>query len=205
MARSAGILGNSGNAPLRPGPDRSPGRWQRTAEAQAVSLPLAAAGAVVAALLETSALPGLAIASAKPDLVLVMAIVSAMFAGVGQALVWASLGGLLIDLLVPERPAGGTMLSLLLVTGVALAVARLAGNARWLVTVLLAVVLTLVYQALTVAILFATTGGAAASVSPQTIGVTAALNAILALAAAAVVRWYRVRFPGSDRAEWLGA
>lgn len=180
------------------------GRWH-TREQWSVNLPLAAAGAVVAALSETSVLPELTILGAKPDLVLVMAIMAAMFIGTEEALMWAFLGGLMLDLLVPERPAGATVFSVLVVTGIALVAARVAGNTRRIVAVLLTFALTFVYQGLTLAVLSATTGVAASSISLSIFGVTAVLNTTLAIVTSGVMRWYLLRFAPPERAEWLGA
>ena len=85
-----------------------------------MTLPLAAVGALVAALLETSVLPELQIGGTKPDLVLVLAIVATMIMGVEDGLVWAFLGGLMLDVLVPGRPLVATTFVLLLVVGLAI-------------------------------------------------------------------------------------
>jgi rod shape-determining protein MreD len=170
-----------------------------------VSLPLAAVGAVLAALLESSVLPELTIAGAKPDLVLVMAVVAAMLVGVEEGLVWAFLGGLMLDLILPERPVGVTILSLLVVTGIAVAAARVAGQNRRLTAVVLTFVLSFVYQAMTIGLLSATTGVRASAVSMTVIAVTAIVNTVLAFIVATLVRWYLIRYAPAERADWLGA
>ena len=169
-----------------------------------MSLALAAVGAVLAALLESSVLPELTIAGAKPDVVLVMAIVASLMIGVGEGLVWAFLGGLMLDLILPDRPLGATILSLLIVTGIAIAATRMAGHNRRLVAVLLVAVLTSVYHALTLVILAATSGLDPGAVSMGVFVVAAVLNTALAFVLATVVRWFLLRFsPSETRADWL--
>lgn len=170
-----------------------------------MSLPLAAVGAVLAALLESSVLPELTIVGAKPDAVFVMAVVAAMLVGVEEGLVWAFLGGLMLDLILPERPVGVTTFSLLVVTGIAVVAARLAGQNRRLGAVLLTFVLSFVYEALTIGLLSATTGVHPASISMTVIGLTAVINTILAFIVATLVRWYLIRYAPAERADWLGA
>ena len=160
----------------------------------------------MAALLESSVLPELTIAGAKPDVVLVMAIVAAMLVGSDEGLVWAFLGGLMLDLILSsERPVGAATFALLVTTGIAIAAARVAGHNRRLVAVLLAFALTFVYQGLTLIVLSATTGLATSAASPQLFAITALLNLALAFVVATLVRWYLIRYAPAERAEWLGA
>ena len=112
-----------------------------------MSLPVAALGALIAALLETSVLTELAVAGIKPDLVFVITVVVAMVVGFEEALVWAVVGGLLIDAMA-GRPLGATTLALLIVTGLATLAGRLTSPARS-ITVLAAVfVLSWIFQML---------------------------------------------------------
>lgn len=170
-----------------------------------MSLPLAAVGAVLAALLESSVLPELTIAGAKPDVVLVMAVVAAMLVGVEEGLAWAFLGGLMLDLILPERPLGATTVALLVVIGITIAAVRVAGQSRRLAAVLLVLVLTFVYHALVVVILSATTGLSVTATSVPVIVLSAALNTVLAFIVASLVRWYLMRYAPVERADWMGA
>src|SRR4051812_49924713 len=83
--------------------------------------------ALLAALLETTVLPEIPIVGATPDLVLVVAVTATLVLGIEDGLIAAFLGGLLTDMLVAQRPLGAATLALLLVTGIAAAVARVAG------------------------------------------------------------------------------
>ena len=166
-----------------------------------MSLPFAAIGALVAALVETSVFPDLTVAGAKPDLVFVLTLVTAMMVGVEDGLVWASLGGLMLDMLL-LRPAGATMLALLIAAGLGILVARVVGPNRVAITVLTIFALTWVYQFVSLAVLAVTSGG---SISAAPLGVVlsiAFLNTLLALGATLVARWGVVRFGPADRLEW---
>src|SRR5450756_1722888 len=72
-----------------------------------MSLVLAAVGAAMAALIQSSILPFTAAGGAALDLVLVLAVVWTMTVGLEGGLIWAFLGGLIIDVLL-MRPLGLT-------------------------------------------------------------------------------------------------
>ena len=166
-----------------------------------MSLPFAAVGALVAALLETSVFPYLSVAGAKPDLVFVLAVVSAMMVGVEDGLVWASLGGLMLDMLL-LRPVGATMLALLIVVGLAVAIARVVGPNRIVITVLAVFSLAFVYQIAVLAILAVSTG---ISFSAAPLGVIlpiAFFDMLVAVLVALAARWAMARFGPADRLDW---
>jgi len=94
-----------------------------------MTLTLAAIGAVVAALLELTVLPYLRIGGAQPGLVLVFAIVWTVVSGIEGGLIWAFIGGLMIDTLAP-RPLGSTAFVLLLCVGGAAFAGRALGHLR---------------------------------------------------------------------------
>ena len=78
-----------------------------------MSLTLAAVGAVVAALLNLTIGPLIQVGGAQPDFVLIAAVIWTVVAGIEGGLVWAFVGGLMIDLLAP-RPLGSTAFTLLI-------------------------------------------------------------------------------------------
>jgi rod shape-determining protein MreD len=166
-----------------------------------VSLPLAAVGAVLAALLETSVFSELRPFGVKPDVVLVFAIVSAMVVGVEEGLIWAFLGGLMLDMLSVERPVGSTTLALLLVTGMAIVAARFLPQARVIIPTLTVFALAWVYQAVGFALLSATTGVTVLP-EPWQILPVALVDAGLAFAVALVARSLWLRYGQHDRLEW---
>ena len=157
-------------------------------------LPLAGLGAMTAALIETSVLSELRIGGAKPDLLFVLAVVTAMLLGVEDGLAWAFVGGLTLDLLVPARPLGTTTLALLIVTGLALLVARFTGSNRLVVAAVTAFALTFVFQLLVLAIVASTQGIEVPQRAWLGLLPAAVLNLVLAAGAGALARWLSLRY-----------
>jgi len=79
---------------------------------------LAAGGATVAALLESTVTPHLAVGGAHPHLVLVLGVVWTVAAGAESGLAWAFVGGLALDIL-GQRPLGSSAFALLVSVGIA--------------------------------------------------------------------------------------
>ena len=129
-----------------------------------MSLVLAAVGAAVAALIQSSILPFTAAGGAGLDLVLVLAVVWTMSVGLDGGLVWAFLGGLIIDVLL-MRPLGLTAFVLLLAVGAAWIVGRLTPRAFYPVVVITTAVTAGIASILTV-VLFGVLRGLPAGVDP---------------------------------------
>ena len=164
---------------------------------------IAAVGAVLAALVETSVFPEIRVAGVNPDLVLVFTIVAGMFVGVEEGLVWAFLGGLMLDLLTPgNRPIGVGALDLLFVAGLVLLIARVTQPPRVLTVVVCAFALTFLYQALLEVLLAATANVGLVTMEPTSLAIDASLNAILAAAIAWVTRGLYLRFGPAERTDW---
>lgn len=166
-----------------------------------MSMPIVAVGALLAALLETSVLSELSVAGAKPDLVFALAIVVAMVVDFEDSLVWALVGGLLVDALT-GRPLGATALALLIVTGVAALLSRVTGAPRAATVGAAAFVLTWLYQAVLLAILSVTAGIALVSIPVQLFLVISLMNGVLAILAVLALRVAHRRFGAAERAEW---
>ena len=81
-----------------------------------------------------------------------------MVAGFEAGMVWAFLGGVMLDMLLPERALGATTLVLLVAIGIALLVARVTDPPRIIVIAGTAFVLSFLYQALLIALLALTAG-----------------------------------------------
>jgi rod shape-determining protein MreD len=129
-----------------------------------MSLVLAAVGAAVAALIQSSILPFTAAGGAGLDLVLVLAVVWTMTVGLDGGLVWAFLGGLIIDVLL-MRPLGLTAFVLLLAVGAAWIVGRVSPRAFYPVVVITTAVTAGIASILTV-VLFGALRGLPAGVDP---------------------------------------
>ena len=114
-----------------------------------MSLVLAAVGAAVAALIQATVLPFAAAGGGGLDLVLVIAVVWTMALGLEGGLVWAFLGGLVIDVLL-MRPLGLTAFIDLLAVGAAWVIGRLFARASIRSIVVTAAVLAAIAGPLTV-------------------------------------------------------
>ena len=110
-----------------------------------MTLLLAAVGATVTALLELTVGPYLRIGTAQPHLVLVLGIVVTVAIGLEAGLVWAFVGGLVLDVLA-QRPLGSTAFALLLCVGATAVLARLFVRLRPIVPILATLLLSLLYS-----------------------------------------------------------
>jgi rod shape-determining protein MreD len=134
-----------------------------------MSLTLAAVGAVAAALLNLTIAPLIQVGGAQPDFVLIAAVIWTVVAGIEGGLVWAFIGGLLVDLLAP-RPLGSTAFTLLICVGGAALLGRLMLQFRYLAPVV-GVILFSVVNALLFLVIYGALRGPIPAVSP--------LNAVL--------------------------
>jgi rod shape-determining protein MreD len=110
-----------------------------------MTLLLAAVGATATALLELSVGPYLRIGTAQPHLVLVLGIVVTVAIGLEAGLVWAFVGGLVLDVLV-QRPLGSTAFALLLCMGATAVLGHFLVRLRPIVPILATALLSLVYS-----------------------------------------------------------
>lgn len=161
-----------------------------------------AVGAVLAAILESSVLAHLQVGSVKPDLVFAMGIAVAMVLGFEAGVTWAFVGGLSLDLLLPGQVLGASALTLLLVIGLSLLVARVLWPPRLLFVALAAFVLTFVFHVLLQLLDGLATGSAFVGLSVSELLVIGLLNAVLAGLAVPVVRALDLRFGEQERLAW---
>jgi rod shape-determining protein MreD len=168
-----------------------------------LSLVLAAVGAAVAALIQSTVLPFAAEGGGGLDLVLVIAVVWTMALGLEGGLVWAFLGGLVIDVLL-MRPLGLTAFIDLLAVGAAWIVGRMFVRALYPTIVITAGVLAGLAGPLTV-VLYQALRDVPADVEPTT-GIiysavlAAVFAAIIAPPALAIAR--RSRIEEAERVDW---
>ena len=147
-----------------------------------------AVGAVLAAILESSVLTHLQVGGVAPDLVFAVGVAVAMVLGFESGMTWAFVGGVSLDLLLPGRALGSTALTLVLVAGMALLVARALWPPRLLVIGATTFVLTFVYQILLLGLLALTAGVAFAGLSAGDMVVAGVLNLSIAVIAVVTVR-----------------
>lgn len=167
-----------------------------------MGLLVAALGATLAASIEHSMLTQLLIGGVKPDLVLALGVGMAMLLGFEHGMVWAVVGGLMLDFLAPERVLGSTTLTLLIVIGVALLIARLSEEPRLPIIGLSVFILTFLYQALLMFLIAVTTGNALQSVTVLTYAFIALMNAVIAVVAVWACRGLLERFGRLERVAW---
>jgi rod shape-determining protein MreD len=110
-----------------------------------MTLLLAAVGATVMALLELTVGSYLRIGTGQPHIVLVVGIVVTVGVGLESGLVWAFIGGLVLDVLA-QRPLGSTGFALLLCVGVTALLGRLFSRLRPLIPILATLILSLPYS-----------------------------------------------------------
>jgi rod shape-determining protein MreD len=167
-----------------------------------MSVLASAVGAILAAILEASVLTHLAVGGVTPDLVFAVGIAVAMVLGFDAGMTWALAGGVMLDILMPERVLGSTAITLVLVIGVALLIARATWPPRVSVIAATAFGLSLVYQLLLLFVLGVTSGVTWAGISITDLLVTALLNMIVAIPAVFVARALDLRFGEPERVAW---
>jgi rod shape-determining protein MreD len=166
-----------------------------------MSLALAAVGAALAALIQSTTIPFIAGGAAELDLVLVLAITWTMVAGLEGGLVCAVVGGLIVDVLL-MRPLGLTALILTLAVGASWLMSRVASRAIYPAIVIAALVLAPLVSVAIVIGLGVLTG--APGPDPFAGALTAAIvNGILAAVLGALAIWVHRRLrPAPERADW---
>lgn len=110
-----------------------------------MTLLLAAVGATVTALLELTLGPYLRVGTSEPHLVLVVGIVVVLTLNVEAGLVWAFVGGLVLDVLA-QRPLGSTAFALLLCLGAAGVLGRAFARIRQILPIPATLLLSLLYS-----------------------------------------------------------
>ena len=116
-----------------------------------MGLLFAAIGATVAALLEASLAPYIAVGNAAPHPVLIGGVIWTVVAGIDRGVTWAFVGGLVLDSLL-FRPLGGSAFALLVAVGGAAAIARPFPRLRLVAPIVAVPVLSIVYSMVLVGI-----------------------------------------------------
>jgi rod shape-determining protein MreD len=166
-----------------------------------MSLTLAAVGAVVAALLNLTIGPLIQIGGAQPDFVLIAAVIWTVVAGIEGGLVWAFVGGLMIDLLAP-RPLGSTAFTLLICVGGAAVLARLTVQFRY-VAPIVGVLLFSVVNALLFLVVYGALRGPIPAPDPVGAILPAAIyNAVIAAIAGPIAVAALARRENRERLDW---
>jgi rod shape-determining protein MreD len=161
-----------------------------------------AVGAVIAAILEASVFTHLQVGGIKPDLVFAVGVALAMVLGFESGMTWAFVGGVSLDLLLPGRPLGSTALVLVLVTGVALLVARAVWPPRLMVIAGTSFALTVIFQILLLGLLSITADVGLAGLSLPDVMLSGLLNLCITAVSVVAVRAIDLRFGEPERLAW---
>jgi cell shape-determining protein MreD len=166
-----------------------------------MSLALAAVGAALAALIQSTTIPFVSGGAAELNLVLVLAVIWTMAAGLEGGLVCALVGGLIVDVLL-MRPLGLTALILTLAVGAAWLMRGVASRAIY-PAIVIAVLLLAPAVSVVTAIALGVLSGVPA-VDPFAGAFSAAIvNGLLAAAFGAAAIWiHRRARPAPERADW---
>jgi len=164
-------------------------------------LALAAVGAVVTALLQLTLVPYLQVGGAQPDLILVFAVTMTVAGDLESGLVWAFVGGLMIDVLAP-RPLGMTAFALLISVGIASLLGRVLGRLRYLAPPIAVFVLSFV-NSLLILLAFNVLGEPIQIAEPiRTFLPDAIYSAAVAAAVGVVAVNLRLRAEERERVAW---
>jgi rod shape-determining protein MreD len=162
---------------------------------------LAAIGATAAALIELSLVPYLRIGDAHPHPVLVFGVIWTIAAGLEAGLVWAVVGGVVLDSLA-TRPLGASAFALVISLGASVLVARTFIRIRPIAPVIAVPIVSLIYSMILFGLLAAirppvTTADPVAAFMPG-----AAYDAVLGLVFGPLIVSIRDRYRPEERAAW---
>ncbi len=166
-----------------------------------MTLLFAAFGATVAALLESTVVPYLRLGDAQPHLVFVLAVVVTVVGGFDRGLVWAFVGGLLLDILT-QRPLGVSAFGLLVCVGGVAGLGRLLSRARPLLPIIATVLLSLVYS-MSLFVTYAALGGSSLHGDPLALfGPSVLYDTVLAALIGPLLVSFADRRAEAERVEW---
>jgi rod shape-determining protein MreD len=162
---------------------------------------LAAIGATAAALVELSLVPYLGIGDAHPHPVLVFGVIWSIATGLESALVWAVVGGIVLDS-VPTRPFGVSAFALVVSLGVALLIARTFVRVRPLAPIIAVPIVSLLYSMTILDLTAAITPSVTVADPLATFMPGAAYDAVLGVLFGPLILSLRDRFRPDDRVDW---
>jgi rod shape-determining protein MreD len=161
-----------------------------------------AIGAILAAIIEVAVLGHLQVESVRPDLVFSIGMAVALVLGFECGMTWAFVGGLTLDILIPERALGSAAFALVVTIGLALLITRATWPPRTIVILALTYPLAILYQALLLLTLSLTSGVSVSEVALPDLGVAALLDVVVTAIAVWVVRALDLRFGEAEHAAW---
>lgn len=166
-----------------------------------MTLTLAAVGAVIAAVLELTLWPYLAIGEAHVHFVFVYVIVLAVVGGMDVGITTGFVGGLAIDFLAP-RPLGSTAFALLVCAALAVAIGRVLTPVRYIAPMVAVLVLGFLYSLIVVALYRALAGPIQIADPIGTLLPGVILDTLLAAIIGPLAVLVRVRRAERERVDW---
>jgi rod shape-determining protein MreD len=166
-----------------------------------MSLFVAAIGATVTAIVELTVGPYLQVGTAHPHLVFVIAIIWTVAVGLESGLVWAFIGGVVLDVLA-QRPLGVSSFALIVTVGIAASITRPFIRIRPLVVVPAVALLSLVYS-MTLFVLLGALGSSVTSNNPVAALVPGVIyDTVLAVIVGPLAVAIHDRRAFDERADW---
>lgn len=166
-----------------------------------MSLLVAAIAATVTAILELTVSPYVRVGDAQPHLVFVFAIVWTVAAGLESGLVWAFVGGVVLDVLA-QRPLGATSFAIIVTVGAAAVLARLLIRFRPIVVVPAVALLSLVYSMTLFMLLGALRAPIAVANPVAALVPTVVYDVVVALAVGPLAVALHDRYAEEERVDW---
>jgi rod shape-determining protein MreD len=166
-----------------------------------MGLLFAAIGAVIAAVAEVTLGLYVAVGSATPHPVLVGGVIWTIAAGIDRGLIWAFVGGLVLDSLL-GRPLGVSSFALLVAVGGASLVAQPLPRLRLIAPIVAVPVLSVVFSSVLIAMTAAAQQGRIVG-DPLTIITPGALyDGVLGLFIGPIVVTLHARHAAGERVDW---
>lgn len=162
---------------------------------------LAAFGATVAALLELSLAPYLRIGDAHPHPVLVFGVIWTIASGLESGLVWALVGGVVLDSLA-SRPFGASVFALVIAIGISVLIARTFVRIRPLAPVIAVPIVSLVYSMILLSLVAAIRPPVSVADPIALLMPGAAYDAVLGLLFGPLALSIRDRYRPQERVDW---
>ncbi|MES2210726.1 MAG: rod shape-determining protein MreD [Chloroflexota bacterium] len=162
---------------------------------------LAAIGATIAALLELSLVPYLQIGDAHPHPVLVFGVIWTIAAGLEAGLIWAVVGGVLLDG-IASRPFGASVFALVVAVGLSLLIARTFIRIRPLAPVIAVPIVSLGYSMILLSLIAAIRPPVSVADPVAAFMPGAAYDAVLGVVFGPLALSIRDRYRPLERADW---
>ncbi|MBI2763142.1 MAG: rod shape-determining protein MreD [Chloroflexi bacterium] len=162
---------------------------------------LAAIGATVAALLELSLVPYLQIGDAHPHPVLVFGVIWTIVAGMESGLVWAVVGGVMLDSLA-ARPLGASVFALVIAVGISVLISRTVIRIRPIAPVIAVPIVSLVYSMILLNLIAAIRPPVSVTDPVAALMPGAAYDAVLGLLFGPLALSIRDRYRPEERVDW---